>query len=486
MSFDDDFEKCMMNSFSLKLGFHKEMYFKTFRYNEPVYSVTGSGGEVIRGNNISPSDFISDMLRNVSGKDYALIKSSLKILNDSFSQVSERFGLDRDSSDLLDVFYREVRCRHHFGKSGIETFLSNELSLTPLIDSDLYRLKLNTHECENKMLLMALIIDRYCPELLDYRIEGNRKFNEQAIEHAKILNSKYPFAPKEFDEIPTPESNPVKSESGQNAVKRKNIDGYLERVFNSRAFEMEFTKYFSFKTYDEIYDIAKNTDYYPLKSVYSAIAVLKVIKDVEISRYERDSSEIAWLGTFLNDDYAENIMKHENKADLMKYATAFILVKNVGGRDNMVEFIKNSDDYAHQYAPDWFVNDEGYGWVIESFAGSLDLEIRCIKDGMLNVILKSLNFTDKYGKFPLYINYRSLVVDGENHIVNKVVWHDSRYLFEKEVHDGDIVKIHIEWTPINRSSVYINKLELVNRELVRKNKELTSKLNELEENHEKP
>ena len=76
----EDIQMPMMNSFYTKQGFHKEMYFKTFRYEHPVYTFTGSGGSVIREfNNEVPSEFIEDIKKRNHNVDYSLTKSSINL-----------------------------------------------------------------------------------------------------------------------------------------------------------------------------------------------------------------------------------------------------------------------------------------------------------------------------------------------------------------------------------------------------------------------
>ena len=480
----EDIEVPLMNSFNVKLGFHKEMYFKPFKYEEPLYTFTGSGGEVVRGfYDSSPSEYIDVFLKRISNKDYSLIRSSLNIFNSSFSDIAAKYDSDIDSLDL-DYYYMDVRCRHHFGKGAVETFFSNEFSLTPLIDSNLCRLILNDDECDDKKLLMALIFVRYCPDLLNFKFEGGRGIDKKTIDHARKINEKYPFAPAKLEDIETPEFRFNSESAGQdNCIQRKDIDSFLEGIFNSRPFEMEFKKYFSFKTYDEIYNITKNTDYYPLKSVYSAIAVLRIARDVEISRLNKKNDDMFWFNSFFNEDYIKNVMKHENKADLIKYATARIDFKAIG--DNKIEIIENSDDYSVQSSPDWGNGENGKMHIVESYSGAIDLKIRCIGDGKLELNLRSYNYMDKYGTFPIYVNFKNLEVNGERYIYNKVITHTEKYVFEKEVEDGEILDMHIEWTPLNKSSICVNKLALLNDILTEKNEELLLKLDDLNSEYDK-
>ena len=85
--------------------------------------------------------------------------------------------------------------------------------------------------------------------MLDFKFEGGRGIDSKTIDYARKINDEYPFAHEEFEDIGTPESDVNSDNANQdNCIKRKDIDGFLENMFDSRAFEMEFKKYFSFKT----------------------------------------------------------------------------------------------------------------------------------------------------------------------------------------------------------------------------------------------
>lgn len=478
----EDIQMPMMNSFYTKQGFHKEMYFKTFRYEHPVYTFTGSGGGVIRElNNEVPSEFIEDIKKRNHNVDYSLTKSSINLFENARIRLNERFAVDMDSKEIVDIYHREVRNRIHFGKSAVETFFANDISLTPLLDSNLIKIKLTTEECKDNNLLMALIFSRFCPQLLEFKIEGNRGFRQETIDYTNKINEQYPFELKDFTRIPDMESD-EKSENiilNDEYISRRDIDNYLEEIFNSRTFEKEFEKYFSFESYSYIHKITKNTQYYPLKAVYAAIAVLKIIKDVEFSNRGIDYSEMDWLDGFFDDKNLDRLIKLEDKKDLIKFATARLDIKN-NGENNSIEVIKNSDEYSRQQFPRWFEDSKGKGLVIESYRGELDLQLQCVNKGNLEIKLKGVDIRDESGnKLPIYINYTSFMINGEKHIENVLTKNDEPFVYKKEVEDQEIVEMHVEWHPLNSKSVYQNKLKIKNDNLQNENWELLRKLDDI-------
>ena len=144
----------------------------------------------------------------------------------------------------------------------------------------------------------------------------------------------------------------------------------------------------------------------------------------------------------------------------MKYFTARIDIKNFGTHENNLEIIRISDYSADIYNPTWFKDNKGQGKLIESNEGILNLELKCIKSGLLKIWLRGIDCMDKNNhRFPIFIDFIKFEINNEN-LINKntLVWHDEPYVHEKKVEDSEIIKIHIEWKPFNNSSEYNNQI----------------------------
>lgn len=135
--------------------------------------------------------------------------------------------------------------------------------------------------------------------------------------------------------------------------------------------------------------------------------------------------------------------------DLIHYFTARIDIKNSGNEQNKMEFLYISDDNSILSFPMWFKNEEGVGAVIESSKCKLDLKIKCINEGNLNLLLRGIDAKDSKGlRVPIFIEFNRVIVNGKHLITeNKVVSHDNFYQCNFKVGDGDIIFIHIEWGP---------------------------------------
>lgn len=159
---------------------------------------------------------------------------------------------------------------------------------------------------------------------------------------------------------------------------------------------------------------------------------------------------------FKNEYLKEN---PDNIKVFFKYLTARIDIKNIGKSDNNLVILENSDEDSKVSSPEWFKDFEGSGWIIQSMKGSMDLKIKIINDGKLNISLRGIDFRDsRKNRMPIYIDYTRFSVDGMDILDSRVtVWHDDptyQYIKE-EVKDGDVLDLHFEWEPVDVFSVYM-------------------------------
>lgn len=108
---------------------------------------------------------------------------------------------DFNSKQMPELYYKEVRNRNHYAKAITEKYFSNVFTLTPLMDPEIHKIKIGDNDFNDMHLLFILILLRYCPKLLDFEIEGGRKFDENTIGLAKIINEKYPFENTDVNEL---------------------------------------------------------------------------------------------------------------------------------------------------------------------------------------------------------------------------------------------------------------------------------------------
>lgn len=291
-------------SFYVKLGFHNEMYYEFYRSDEKYYTISGDGGELIRGYpNKKPEEylkFIKPVCKDTFFDFYEVSKDSFYR---SLEKISGKYGIDMDCREITAKLYIEAINRNHFGKSCVESYFANRIKVTPLIDPVLSRLKLKDDKCDDEHLLMAVIYSRYCPELLNFKLESGRKIDDATIAHANDINKISPFEMIQLDYVSGPE---LKTQRNYDNLPDYDTNDeprqYLIDVFHSRKFELEFKKYFPRQCYDLISKSIKTRHFNNVAHVYSAIAILKVIKEVE---YSQNRNRIAdkWIESFLDTSY---------------------------------------------------------------------------------------------------------------------------------------------------------------------------------------
>ena len=127
--------------------------------------------------------------------------------------------------------------------------------------------------------------------------------------------------------------------------------------------------------------------------------------------------------------------------------TARIDVKNVGTEGNSLNVLDVSDSSASVESPAWFRDASGVGRVVKSGAGNLDLCLRCVGNGELQIRLRGQDVKGPDGKrIPVWIDYTSLVVDGELLLSEPVAaWHDKPFVVKRPVKDGQIVSVSLSW-----------------------------------------
>ena len=131
-----------------------------------------------------------------------------------------------------------------------------------------------------------------------------------------------------------------------------------------------------------------------------------------------------------------NFNKFQNL--LMKYFTARIDIKNTGNVQNNIFIISLDDLSAKINYPSWFENNDGKGMVIESSSGVLDLELKCVNDGILKIWLRGIDYRDKNdNRFPIYIDYSNFSINGTEILKkNKLVSHDDPYFFLLKIYNS--------------------------------------------------
>lgn len=479
IEFFEDNKSIIDISFYTKLSFHKQMYYKTFTQLETSYSFRGFGGENIRNYwNHTPQEHKKWL--NEKSNNYAILfnNATENILDSNFKALKEEYNLE--SNDLTKMLYRQVRSPNHFGKSSIESFLVNNIVISPLLDIKLSKLKLSEDTCNSDDLLLATIFNRYFPELLSFKFDNNKSIDSEAIEYSKKINAKYPLKKNNlnvisYDKLDNKirniqetitsnidsaiyhtDSEDIHYINQKDIIElhQEEIDNHLKKIISSKAFENYFKTFFPSQYYNLMLNHLYSLKYYPLQSAHAAIAAVLFKHICENNKDLLLRNNIDWLDDLSKENHItekENSVYHEY---LQKYNTCRIDIKNKGNINNDYDVIYCSDCNTRIEKPNWYNKEDGVGRIFYSSENSLKLKIVCINEGNLEINIRSTDFKESNNNsIPIYIDYEKFIVDDEVIFDNgKVIWHDMPVKFSKEVKDGQIINIYISWKPLNKFS----------------------------------
>lgn len=266
-----------------KLFFHKQMYYKHKKYAEKIFSFTGGGGGTLRNFLNYIPDWIIDKYTSSLSNSFSsttsddIKQSNIMLFKKSFLEIQRKFNItDPNSLDILSNLYMESRNRYHFGKSIVDNFFANNYCLSPFFDPELRKLKKINDNCSDPNLLFTVILNRFCPELLSFKVEGGRSFSHQTITHAQKINSQYPFISqkqvsqditfnKVIDKNRTYTKNPE--------IPYGHIDNIMMNLFSSNKMFNIFTKSFNAELYFRAKRTADKKRFYPLCNCYPIIAI---------------------------------------------------------------------------------------------------------------------------------------------------------------------------------------------------------------------
>lgn len=360
----------------------------------------------------------------------------------------EKYHISDPENPFIPMqLYKDTRQRNHFGYQAVERFLAHVLSISTLTDTPLRKLKQTDDTCNDPNLLAAIIFKRYCPELLNFKFDSGRAIDPATLAYAESLSSKYPMTQtaQETYHLKVQEIVPDENDFTSEPIGGKEANAYLKSIFLTQDVKKLFGMYFDEEIYDKAKADCEVRAYYPLQNVYPVIGIAMVaaycLRGQLSSNYE--TSRI--LDAF-------NLCTQQGITPFPlpireELITARIDIRNIGNEKNNVEVFDMSDEGAVEYAPKFLKKPDGCGHWVYSLAGNLSLHIRCIGDGTLNVYLRGRDIRDKDGyRVPRWIFYKEFKVN-DDIIFDSVhaVWHDAPYRFHKEVKDGEIITLQVEW-----------------------------------------
>ncbi len=446
-------------SYYLKLGFHKQMYYRIHCLENSHHYFGGSGGECVRDYwNTSEEEYIESEVRRCKSAygmtDPAHTEAVRRHLRKTFDELRRKYsdlGRPIPEEDLSLNLYRETRCRNHFGKDVLENMFGNSFKYTPLLDPQLHRLKLTDSHCKDRNLLMALILARYNPDLLEFKFDSGRFIDPATIVYAKTLSGKYPYCPGMSSTVPAGcRINPSVSvpPAGNPRTTMAETVAYVKEIFLSRRIRGAFTSEFDPDIFDKVSQDVSTRTYQPLQGAHTVIAISKVIQDCALGENLRCGSVAEHLGLDVTPGPAAKEISLWGHESLAGYITARVDISNDTLLSGKIEIQNLTDTKAKITNPKW-LQANGYGYVIESQRGSMDMDIVCHSAGVLHLRFRGKDVRNAdNARIPCWIDLTAVTVNEKSHITQpRPIWHDAPLRIMQPVSFGQTVHLHMEWLP---------------------------------------
>lgn len=261
----------------------KQWNIKNTRHSETQFKLTGSCGEAVKLRpHLEPYDlYIFNELKRVpdleKNQKKVIIEDISEILRKTFEILSNRYGIDIQDPFISQYLYVETRLSNHFGRGSLESYLCNSITVPPLADPDLWKIRAPSR------LLTAVLFCRYVPELLYIPVQGGRDFTPDEIELAKTINSIIPPKSITFTKMPFYFKPIVEDSTAKQPFTKKDVNDHIEKIvdsFSKRDFGY-LGLCLSYTTFDESKDIVHR------ENKFSQYIVMKSIDYADANIYSR-------------------------------------------------------------------------------------------------------------------------------------------------------------------------------------------------------
>ncbi len=419
------------------LGFHNEGYFEPVIFDTPVFHIGGFNGEPVRGKVRSISEWVS--MNRVSIDSHDCVFDEL--INDFIYEKNN----SKNEAEFLTRFYLTTWGRNHYGGTIIRDFLIGRYAISPFMDLMPFQLKMPNGFSRD--LLFALVICKTCPDILEIPFADGTCFSENTILTAKRLLDKYSDNCQLLYQN-TYDYSSIESldRSSDFVAEYKTGDEYLYSIFSKAVNKAQFINENNIdgkKRWEEADTLFKNKDVRLFnKKVVPAVAVqefihirnacnAKIYKELCLTDCDNDK---------LKKLYYKKLYNKVCRTDLKIY----------GDKKNHVCVEDCNDKLVSVSSPKWFSDADGIGTIVESNSSNLTYRIRCYGNGKLKIVLRSKDIRDENRHIiPAYIRYKSLFVNGINVLMNeKDVSHDTPFLYELVVDDGEMVAVSLDWEEV--------------------------------------
>lgn len=377
-----------------KIGSHLQFYYRYGRNKKMRYRFTGAGGEKIRGFwNITPEQFKNyekSNAKNCFTEDYETFCESIDlILDQTFKYIKKKYDIKHlDSEDITNFLYNDIADGRHFGRVAAETYLYGEINLQPLSDPMLQNLKLIGGEITDYKKIVALIFERYMPELLDIKFDSGHMIAKNTIEWARDVNKQFPYTKNVLEQLNriTKEEENIKWNKGVNGTKLTNE--WIRSIFYSNHVCNAIAEQLTDSMYLSAYIDCEMREYFPLTCVYPLLFVAYLADQENETMYE----------------YLQKIYDEDAKAPFLGNYKIFVerirKYKNIKKRDDQIMHLY-SRWIANPTAVSNYLSQNGYREIAIYGAGRLGKSLmeEIIKNGYEITFVMDCDTSKKIGSY---------------------------------------------------------------------------------------
>jgi len=275
-----------------KMGTHKQMYFKRMRHVAPFFTLAGIGGECLRGEPETDTAIWlgrseAEAGRLPAAEIPAFVASIRAVFARSIHLVRRTLdGLGRppDPVALANFLYRDST-RSHFGKTLLEASSAGQVYCCPLLDPEVLRIRPRSGDVGDPRLLMAVILSRYEPRLIEFKVQGGRSIPAGTLERAREINARFPPPRGLGESAGAAGSSWPRRESAPRAVRPRTarvipeeVDAIVLDAFRSARVRDAVERVFGRVIYEHLDQDTRTRAYFPLEAAHAAIAVARVVE----------------------------------------------------------------------------------------------------------------------------------------------------------------------------------------------------------------
>ena len=473
-------ERTFGTSLFSKVGFHKELFFHSACFDVPEYRFTGMGGENIREYwSMGIKEFIKKcddrfngygeyLQKRFEDATHSIIERSL----DSIQSVFNALGAPLREDELTHVLYRETRTRNHFGRSAVESLLSNTVALSPLLDKDLYRL-IPCGKNGDRNLLCALIISRYAGNLLGFPFEGGRVIDDTTVALAESINRMMPYVPPRATVLEN--AQPIMriahadcEADVQEVCSKADIDTCLSQAFLSPAFRDLFGSIWPLEVYEGIRFDMHVGKYHPLRQLYGALgacfAQYAITGGADISFWSFLEKGAGSVSDAITRGIPFDVPVFD--PSIFPLIAGRIDVEQCDHAPNEGFYVRAYGYHARAKKAAWMARKNREMHVVEAAHAPLRLLVKSDSDAEIRITLRGVSVLDDDGmRIPCWITFTRLRVAGKELLLEPVhVCHDKPYVVHTQIKEREPIEVILDWHPFDVYSSAVKKADYRLRE----------------------